>query len=195
VQADFSVELAAGDPTLELPWHSPDPAVRYFDLKRDPQLLASVPEAAANSALRACLAALNASASPFETAKCDAWLSTQMDVDDEPFGAAAKFCSYIDLVLVHPDSRFSFDFHEQFARQAVKLLGRAPEIPASAELVIRRGYFHEQAAPDAAVRDGFYFTLYCSGYGDDEPHARRSWAIALDLVQNALLQLGSELAR
>lgn len=195
MQAEFSVELAAGDPTLELPWHSPDPAVRYFDLKRDPGLLASVPEAAANPALRACLAALNASSSLFETAKCDAWLSTQMDVDDEPFGAPVKFCSYIDLLLVGPDSRFSFDFHEQFAGQAVKLLGRAPEIPASADLVIRRAYFHEQAAPDAAVRDGFYFTLYCSGYGDDEAHARRSWAIALDLVQNALLQLGSELDR
>jgi hypothetical protein len=192
VQADFSVELAAGDPTLELPWSSPDASVRYHDLKRSPALLAAVPEAAGNPTLRACLGALNSSTSPFETAKCDTWASAQMDLEDESFGAAMKFCSYIDLVIAQPEAQFSFESHQQFAEGAVKLLARAPEIPASADLVLRRCYYHQDRAPEGAIHDGFYFTLYCSGYGDDEGHAQQSWAIALNLVQNALLQLGRE---
>jgi hypothetical protein len=191
VQADFSVELAAGDPTLELPWSSPDPAVVYFDVKHAPALLARVPEVAAEPSLREFLAALNSPASPFETAKCDSWPSDQMDVEDEPFGAVMKFCSYVDVVPGQV-ARFSFDVIESFGRRFVKLLARAPEIPAVCDLVIRRCFYHEGRSPQGAIREGFYFTVYCCGYGDDEAHARRSWSIALNLLQNALLQLGRE---
>jgi hypothetical protein len=195
VQADFSVELAAGDPTLELPWSSADPAICYRDLKRDPAQIAHVPEATANPALRECLVALNLPATPFETAKCDTWVSDQMDVEDELFGAAVKFCSYVDLVIADENAQLSFERHEQFAKSFVKLLSRAPEIPAATDLVTRRCYYHAGRKGDGEVREGFYFTLYCSGYGDDEAHARRSWAIALNLLQNALLQLGRDLVK
>ncbi len=186
MQADWSVELAPEDPTLELPWSSSDPAIRYFDLKRHPELISQVPESAAHPPLRDFLTALNAAASPFETAKCDGWPSDQMDVDDEAFGAAAKFCSYVDVVPPEA-ARFSFPSLEEFARRFLKLLARAPEMPAACELVIRRCFYHE--IPDGDLREGFYFTLYCSGYGDDESQAQQSWAIALNLLQNALLQL------
>jgi hypothetical protein len=191
VQADFSVELAPGDPTLEMPWISRDPAIRYYDVKRDPQIISQVPEVAANPALREFLAALNAPASPFETAKCDSWLSEQMDVEDEPFGAATKFCSYVDVVPEEA-ARFSFGKIEEFARRFVKLLAQAPEIPAASDLVIRRCFYHQGGSTEGEIREGFYFTLYCCGYGDDEAHAQRSWAIALNLLQNAFLQLGRE---
>ena len=191
VQADFSVELAPGDPTLEMPWISRDPAIRYYDLKRNPRIISQLPEVAANPALREFLAALNAPASPFETAKCDSWSSDQMDVEDEPFGAATKFCSYVDVVP-EEEARFLFVSIEDFGRRFVKLLARAPEIPAACDLVIRRCFYHLGHSPEGEISEGFYFTLYCCGYGDDEAHAQRSWAIAMNLLQNALLQLGRE---
>ena len=61
---------------------------------------------------------------------------------------------------------------------------RVPEIPASAEFLIRRCSYHE----DQGVRDGFYITFYLFGYGDDQDVARLRWAIGLKLVENAIRQ-------
>jgi hypothetical protein len=60
-----------------------------------------------------------------------------------------------------------------------------PEIPAAAELIIRRCFYHGEDS----IRTGFYVTLYLFGYGDDEPQAEQRWAIALKLVENALRQV------
>ena len=46
MHVDFSVELGAEDDCLELPWASPDGALRYYDLRRQPELL-EPPKAAA----------------------------------------------------------------------------------------------------------------------------------------------------
>ena len=91
----------------------------------------------------------------------------------------------------NPDSRFAFAEHEELAKQVTQLLKRVPEIPAAAELIIRRCFYHL----GDAVRDGFYITLYLFGYGDDEPEARQRWAIALKLVENALRQVDGQIKR
>src|SRR5512132_1456279 len=44
VEADFAVELGAEDERLEFPWAGADRA-RYYDLKRQPELLALIEEA------------------------------------------------------------------------------------------------------------------------------------------------------
>ena len=44
MEADFAVELGADDDVLDLPWASPDSNVRYYDLKRQPDLLIFVKE-------------------------------------------------------------------------------------------------------------------------------------------------------
>ena len=193
MQADFSVELGAGDPTLQMPWSSPDPAVQYYDLRACPELLARIPETAENDPLAKFLAAVNSPHSLLQSAKCDTWSSREMDVDDEMFGAACKYESYVDLAPLAEDARYGFAEVEDWGRKIARLLQRAPEIPASAEFVIRRCYYG--AAPDS-IREGFYFTFYLSGYGEDEPQAREQWSIALHLVGNALLQFAAaELAR
>ena len=190
MQADFSVELGAGDPSLELPWKSPDPRVQYYDLKSHPDLLAQIPEAQENEPLAEFLAAINSPQCLVETAKCDTWSSQQMDVEDEPFGAAVKYESYIDLVPASEGPRYSFPEIEDLGRKLARLLQRAPEIPAAAEFVVRRSYYHGEAAT-AALRDGFYLTFYLTGYGEDENQAQQRWSIALQLVANALLQLSA----
>jgi hypothetical protein len=183
VQADFAVELAAEDETLELPW-AVDGGPRYYDLKRQPELLLHIEEARRIPELGEFLAALNSPGGGLETAKCDAWSTSEMTVEDEIFGAACKFGAYIDLLFSQPASRFSFPEHEQWAKRITQLLQRVPEIPSSAEFLIRR-CFYRQASQ---TREGFYITLYLFGYGDDESQARQRWGIGLKLVENAIRQ-------
>lgn len=186
VQADFAVELGSGDETLEIPWAAPSHGPRYLDLKRHPELLLEIEEARRERELGEFLAAINAPASILETAKCDAWASAEINPEEEIFGAAWKFGSYIDL-LFSDDRRFSFSDTELLAKRLTQLLQRVPEIPAAADFCIRRCYFHH----NQETRDGFYLTFYLFGYGDEEPQARRQWAIGLKLAENAIRQLSA----
>lgn len=188
MQADFSVELGADDPTLQLPWSSSDPRVQYYDLRSHPELLPQVPEAHDNEALAEFLAAINSPHSLLQSAKCDTWSSRQMDVEDEVFDAACKYESYLDLAPVAEGQRYSFAEIEDMGRKIARLLQRAPEIPAAAEFVVRRCYYRGEAQPDPG-REGFYLTFYLSGYGEHEQQAQERWSIAMQLVANALLQL------
>jgi len=188
VEADFGVELGGNDETLELPWAAAEGGPRYFDLKRQPELLREIEEAWRVPELGEFLAAINTPAGILETAKCDAWSSTEMNPEEKIFGAARKFGSYVDLMFSQGSLRFSFPEHEQLVRRIVQLLKRVPEIPAAAELIIRRCFYH---VPDG-IRDGFYVTFYLFGYGDDEFQARQRWAIALKLVENAIRQISAE---
>ena len=143
MQADFSVELGRDAPALEIPWSSDDPHVRYYDLKRHPDLVQKIPEAAAYPELGAFLSRINATEFPLATAKCDAWASNEVAPAEEIFGDR-KFVSYVDLVFVDETERCSFEKHEAFAKELCRLLSQAPEIAATVELVIRNCYYHQQ---------------------------------------------------
>lgn len=186
MQVDFAVELGPDDETLELPWAAPDGGLRYYDLKRHPDLLLCVPEAGRFPELGEFLSAVNSSTSLFETVKCDAWLSSEMKPEEEIFGGACKFGSYVDLVFSAHNLRFLLPEHEQLVKRLTELLKRVPEIPAAAEFLVRRCYY---AGPESQVREGFYVTTYVFGYGEDELQSRRRWAIGMKLVQNAIRQI------
>ena len=202
MQTDYAVELGRDDETLEMPWAAPDGSCRYYDLKREPQMLARIEEAVRMPELREFLLAVNAPTSVLESAKCDAWSIDEIHPEEEIFGEPWKFGSYVDLLFTNSAARFSFENHESFLMRVTKLLQGGPEIPASAEFLLRRCHYHEQAfvekraSPPAStdeVRDGFYITFYLFGYGEDEAKARAQWATALRLVTNALAQLSSSL--
>jgi hypothetical protein len=144
MHADFSVELGRNDPALELPWSSEDPSVRYFDLKNSPELVLQIPEAVKHPELNAFLLRINAPGFPLATAKCDAWFSREISLEEEVFGADRKFVSYVDLVFVDEDTCCSFEKHESFAKELCRLLGHAPDIAATVEMVIRRCYYHRE---------------------------------------------------
>lgn len=190
VQAEFSVELGADDPTLQLPWSSSDPRVQYYDLRSHPELLPRIVEAEDNEPLAGFLAAINSPQSLLQTAKCDTWSTQQMDAEDEVFGAEVKYESYIDLAPVMDGPRYSFAEIEDLGKKVARLLQRAPEIPAAADFVVRRCYYRGESQPDPG-REGFYLTFYLSGYGEKEAQAQERWGIALQLVANALLQLSA----
>lgn len=182
MQADFAVELGADDETLEMPWAAEAGGPRYYDVKRHPELLVHIGEAQSAEEMRQFLSVANAPVGTLETAKCDLWSSTEINAEEEIFGATHKFGSYVDLLFSDPSSRFSFVQHQQLAEMLTGLLMQVPEIPAAAEFLIRRCYYHDEKG----IRDGFYITFYMFGYGNDEIQSCQSWAIGLKLVENAI---------
>lgn len=186
--------MEAEDAYLEIPWHAG--VLRYYDLKRHPELLLELPESH-NREMAEFLTAMNSALSMVETAKCDAWLSNQMEEQEALYATSWKFGSYVDLIFTDPKARLGFAGHENFAKRSAALLRRAPDAPA-AEFIIRRcRYAHGAAGGEAQPggssnpAEGFYLTFYLFGYGDDEDEARRRWGIALKTVENALLQLSA----
>lgn len=191
MQADWAVELDADDETLEMPWATEGGGPCYYDLKRHPELLSDIEEAQRVQELGEFLSKVNSPKSLLETAKCDAWSSTEINPEEEIFEATHKFGCYVDFFFSDEARRFSFGEHEQLAKRLIQLLRRAPEIAAAAEFLIRRCYYHaeEEEPGQEEIRDGFYVTFYLFGYGEDELRSRQRWAIGLKLVQNALRQL------
>lgn len=192
MDATVCVELGPDDACLEFPWHAGE--LRYYDLKRNPELLLELPEAR-NREMAEFLSAMNSPLCMLETAKCDLWLSDRMEQQEQLYAAAWKWGSYVDVIFTEPGARHSFGAHENFARRIARLLRRAPDIPSTAEFIVRRCYYRSGAAVTEAVSversEGFYLTFYLFGYGDDEDEARRRWGIALKMVENALLQLSA----
>ncbi len=168
-----------------MPWAGGLDGPKYYDLKRYPELLREVEEAQRFRELGEFLAAVNSNASALETAKCDAWASTAINPEEEIFGAAYKFASYVDLLFCDERARSSFPEHERWAKRLADLLKKTPEIPAAAEFLIRRCYYH--VADETC--EGFYTTFYLFGYGEDETKARQCWVIGLNLVENAIRQM------
>jgi hypothetical protein len=192
MDADFSIELSREDPVLDFPWTDPSGKLAYFDLKRQPELIAEVEEASKFSELAEFLRRVNSPRSLFESAKCDVWDTTELSAEEEIYDASYKFACYVDLVFSETRSRASLPNHENFARRLTELLRRAPEMAASVEICVRRCFFADPDLDDADCPiDGFYFTVYINGYGDDHEDARRKWAIAVELVSSAILQASS----
>ncbi len=178
MQADFSVECGAGDECLEIPWASDDGALRYCDLKHNPELIERLEEVQLFPELGEFLRKANTRESLFQSVKCDAWFTDEPAPEEEIFEANGKFGSYVDLVFEAIDSRGSFETHEASVRKFVQSLKSTPEMSASVELIVRRCFFHDRASE----QDGFYLSCYVFGYGNDETEARRNWGFALRQV-------------
>jgi hypothetical protein len=188
MDADFSVELGGEDPVLDFPWTDASGRLTYFDLKRHPELLARVEEAKELPELAEFLGCVNSARSAVESAKCDVWATQELTTEEEVFAASHKFACYVDLVLSEIGQRQSFPEHERFAKRLAALLRRAPEMSSSAEVCVRRCFFGE----GSETREGFYFTVYVNGYGNEEAAARRNWTIGMKLVGSAVVQLSAE---
>jgi hypothetical protein len=207
---DWSVELGADDPVLDFPWSCPEDTrqeeiapgsaseirspgkaakLRYYDLRADPSLVDLLPEAQSSSELRKFLLRMNAAGFPLQSAKSDHWFAQEISEEEEIFGAPCKFASYVDLLFTAAERQLSFADHEDYAAKLCDLLKSTPEMPASAEIMVRRCFYANH--PD---HDGYYFTVYVSGFGETEAQSRQRWSIALTLVQHALVQLAKPLA-
>lgn len=199
MEADWSVELAAGDPILEMPWSSPDGTLRYQDLRQHPERIPQIPECESYPEFAESLRTLNSPVSPVLTAKCDAFAPEKTEPAEELFGSW-RMVGYIDLLLaartnITGDRDFSpeaanFDFalHEQFARDLCARLNHNPNgerINATIELVIRRCVY-KSSQRSRHSEDGFYFTVYMIGYGESAEEARQHWGFALSACSKLL---------
>lgn len=187
MQAEWSVEIGPDAPALEVPWRSEHGSLRYFDLKKHPELLLEIPETLEHAELGEFLSGVNEK-SQMASAKCDVWVTDEMSLEDEIFGEPVKRSSYVDLFFDGPE-RFEFSAHERLADLIVTKFGNLPEMPARLEIVIRQCHFHRLKEPGGDSDAGFSFTFYVTGYGDDEAKARVRWAIALNLLRNAIVQV------
>jgi hypothetical protein len=188
MDADFSIELGRQDPVLDFPWKDLTGKLAYVDVKRRPELMASIDEAEKFPELGEFLRVMNSARSMMETAKCDAWATTELSPEEDIYDVSHKFASYVDVLFSEIDVRLSFSLHEQFARKLVELLRRVPDTPSAAEVCVRRCFFGE----DGGVREGFYCTLSVSGYGNDDASARQNWEVGLQLMGNAVVQLSAD---
>jgi hypothetical protein len=98
-----------------------------------------------------------------------------------------KRVSYVDLFFDREVERFDFAAHERLADLIVTKFGRLPEMPAKLEIVIRLCHFHRNPPPGESDA-GYSFTVYVTGYGDEEVKAHVHWAIALQLLRYAIIQ-------
>jgi hypothetical protein len=197
MEADWSVELAATDPVITVPWAASgddEPKCRFVDLRQDPHLVAEIEEAQGSAALRSALLLLNGVTSHLWTAKCDAWSSSpehgpehgddlfdpyEMDADpgETAFGAG----SYIDLLPRDLEISQCFDGQERWLRAVTERLRGIPASAARVELVLRR------ALVDAVP--GYGVTWFVEGCGATAQRAEQAWGGAFDLALAAIMDV------
>lgn len=193
--AEWSVECAAEDPILVVPWKDSEGKVGFVDLRTGAGDFDAVAEAEQNPPLMQALRALNASRSPVFTAKCDAWamdaeeiesLQVNLDLlpDDCPFG----FASYIDLLWQDRSLFSSFHRQEQMLRQLTRLAAPLDCTVAMLDCVLRPAIIDLDGP-----QEGFAVSLYVKALGSGSEAAWNEWADALAAV--VALVRGKDFAR
>ena len=199
--SDWSAECSHDAPTLVVPWSDSASGAYFIDLRSHPYDLAEISEAEQHPALARALRSLNATRSPFLTAKCDAWALTSTDntakLDAlalelllEPDEAVTGFAGYIDL-LWRERSVFA-SAHQQQDRldRIVRRAQRLPHREAMLECVLRPALLDLNGP-----LEGFSITLYVTALGPDADTAHRRWELALEDVVALLRSRELEPAR
>jgi hypothetical protein len=191
MEADWSVALAASDPVISVPWAAPDDDVikcRFVDLRLGLHLIDEIEEARARPELRSALILLNGAASPFWTAKCDAWTSASEDdeafdpyeMDAEPGETAFGAGSYLDLLPRDVALLSGFERQERWMRMVVERLRITPARSVRVELVLRHAEI--EAMP------GFGVTWFVEACGATARQAGTRWGEALVLALPVILE-------
>ena len=197
MDADYSVELGPTAPALEIPWRDAEGELQYFDLRSEPSGIELITEARSFPALRQFLIDVNSPRSAWQTAKCDVWAEV-VEAAENFYGAGLAQSCYIDLVLAPHWQllRDTLEAHERLARRIAQLLEADDALEATAEIVVRRCYFHcglpskePQDTNHDASDAGYCLTLYLSGFGASATEAAERWERAMVLASECLLQL------
>jgi len=179
--SEWSAECASEDPWIEVPWQSEDGALRWVDLRADPDALDEIHEADEHPALLAALRTLNATRSPVFTTKCDAWAMEEEELaavrfdlmlDDEV--AQAGMVSYIDLLWRERGVFASRHRAEQMMHRMERLSRDLPASLAKVEFVLRPAVIDLDG-----VQEGYGVTVYVKGCGVDRYEAEQRWGTAL----------------
>jgi hypothetical protein len=173
MEADWEAEIGGGAPVIE----AGGPG--WIDLRKQPERVSEIAEAAGFAALGKLLTALNGPESPWWTSKCDLW--------QEETGELA---CYVDLLPVDGRVFGEWQQAESVCRAYVARLAGEPERRGSAEdaevsvdLVIR--------AAVAGEAEGFGITAYLSAGSADPAEAAAALSAAMDAFADALAAVAS----
>jgi hypothetical protein len=179
MEADWEVEVGGGAAVIEALWAG------FVDLRREPERIGEIAEAAAFPALVETLVRLNSDASAVWTSKCDFWPVLEPDAFDRdeldaPAGCAAHAMGcYIDL-LPKSGRQWTYPARAVTAcRQMCILLGAVPLRCCRVDLVVRRAL----ATPDLM---GLGITAYLTACGESEAEAARTLWAALTAFADVL---------
>jgi hypothetical protein len=199
--AEWIAECSADDPTLVVPWSAPEAGLQFVDIRANPYDIADISEAERYPALGRALRALNATRSPFLTAKCDTWMlpsperehdleNLRIELDQELEDSQAGFACYIDLLWRERSVFASFHQHSSKLDQLTRRASKLPHDEASLQCVLR------PALVDLGTPlEGYAVTLYISAVGPEPATAYARWSAALEDVTNLLRSRDLELAR
>jgi hypothetical protein len=209
MDADDSIELGPTAPALELPWQDTEGRLHYVDLRTEPDSIELVPEAQQFPALRRFLIDLNSQDGPWQTVKCDVWSET-IEASENLYGASYALSGYVDIVLAESQAalRGSREAHQRVAREIVQLLEENATLEATAEIVVRRCYFHRDfnrspdrntdrspdSSPDSSPEQdesdaGYCLTQFLTGYGTSATEAAGCWEHAIEFAAKCWLRV------
>lgn len=200
--ADWSIECSADDPVLVVPWFAAEAGVTadpglgdFIDLRENPYDLDLIPEAELYPPLMQALRALNAPRSAVFTAKCDAWVLNEEELEqlrhhldiiddaheDGSTDTSAGFASYIDLIWRDRTIFASFHQSEQLLHRLARIAGSIDQRSAMLDCVLRPALI-DLTGP----QEGFAITLYIKALGPDLFTAKQEWSAALEAMVSLL---------
>ena len=187
MDSDWTVACGAEDPEVVIPWAGKDPSLHFVDLRRSPEAILEIAEAAEYPCVAAALRRWNQPGTWLFTAKCDVWSypAKLFDAEDLPEFEYARG-SYIDLLCADAAAFASFEACERQLR-ALTEMARSIDLPACrSEWTLRPArIFPGGGSPSEATnssRNGYAITFYSWGYGDTPQSAAVAWAAALQAL-------------
>jgi hypothetical protein len=213
--SEWTAECAADAPTLVVPWHDAESGVRFVDLRAEPYEIAEIAEAEHNPTLARALRSLNATRSPFLTAKCDTWQITSADsqggkhrhADDQDDPSDTLSRLRLELMLDEQDALFGYASYIDLLWRERSVFASAHQQQDRLDRIVRRAQRleHPEAALECVLRpamldlsgplEGFSVSVYVTAIGPETEIARRRWELALDDVVALLRSKELEPAR
>jgi hypothetical protein len=185
MRVDITQETDPDDPTLEIPWSDPDDArCCYIDLKANPAVAGNLEECRRYPALAGLLRQANSPHTPWRTAKCDVWATSELTEVELHFCLPNKVGSYVDLLFDRAELNKSLELNLRLAGNIAAHLRNA-RLSAELEVFARRCLFHPEE------RWGYYLTVFTHAYGATPQGAEHEW----DLATAALAEALEEIAR
>jgi hypothetical protein len=151
--SEWTAECSHDAPTLVVPWADAASGARFIDLRADPYDIAEIPEVEHNPTLARALRSLNATRSPFLTAKCDAWtLSTKDETQAQTLEALR-----IELMLSEEDAVHGFASYIDVLWRERSVFASAHQQQDRLDRIVRRTQRlqHPEAALECVLRPAF----------------------------------------
>jgi hypothetical protein len=178
MEADWEVEVGGGAPVIEALWPG------FIDLRRSPDRIGEIAEAAAFPALANLLLILNGPGSPLWTAKCDVWepkpdeLASAAMASPAVSAAQAALACYVDLLPLEGQVFRQWQQGEALCREWVARLAAVPLPECRVDLIVRQAI--------AGKAEGFGVTAYLGAAGLDRSAAAAALAAALAAFAGAI---------